>query len=82
MSSSESIKEQIATLDPPMEIRNVDVDFGADSDGEPAIWIYLHVDDNSQAQLVELNKFAQKVQSALLEWNPDHVWPYVRFRTP
>jgi len=83
MDSAKSIKRQIAGLAQPAEIAGIDVDFGSDTTGAPAAWIYLHVRDDIPKGLIgELSRFAQRVQLEILRRNEGRFWPYVRFRSP
>jgi hypothetical protein len=75
-----AIRRRIAMLDPPDHIDNIDVRFGKDSDGEPAVWIDVVVDDESDETVTSLVRFATRVQLALLS-DYQEAWPYVRFRT-
>jgi hypothetical protein len=83
MDSAKSIKRHIAALEQPAEVSGVDVDFGDDTAGDPAAWIYLHVrDDVPKGVIGELTRFAQCVQFEILRHNHGRFWPYVRFRSP
>lgn len=83
MNDAESIKAQIAALPAPFEINGVDLEFGLDSTGDPAMWIYLHVEDNESWDFAaELARYAQTVELAILAQNDGRVWPYVHFRSP
>ena len=66
----------------PSNVRGTDLEFGEDSNGEPAVWIWLTVDDElkpSDESIVGLNWFVTNVRSELLRAGL-HYWPYVRFR--
>src|SRR5437660_12029547 len=83
MDSAKSIKRQIAGLAQPAEIAGIDVDFGSDTTGAPAAWIYLHVRDDIPKGLIgELSRFAQRVQLEILRRNEGRPWPYVRLSSP
>lgn len=58
------------------------IEFGEDSTGEPAVWIWFLVDDDlnpTKQKISELNHFANTVRSALLRAKMPY-WPYVEFR--
>ncbi len=83
MDDAESIKQQIARLKPSFDINGTDVEFGADSAGEPAVWIYLHVPENeSWTVAAERSRFAEAIETAVLDANEGRRWPYVSFRSP
>jgi hypothetical protein len=66
----------------PPNVRGFDVDFGEDSAGDPAVWIWLAVDDEvqpSDQSIAGLAKFVRDVRSDLLRAGLRY-WPYVRFR--
>jgi hypothetical protein len=63
----------------PPDVRNVRFRFGEDSDGAPAVWITITVNDDltpSNAKVADIRGIAKKVQRDLL--NSDIArWPYV-----
>jgi hypothetical protein len=66
----------------PSNVHGVDFDFGEDSTGDPAVWIWLTVEDESQPSpksIEGLTRFVTEVRSDLLRAGLRH-WPYVRFR--
>jgi hypothetical protein len=66
----------------PANVRAVDFDFGEDSTGDPAVWIWLTVDDElqpSRQSIAGLSQFVTDIRSDLLRAGLRH-WPYVRFR--
>jgi hypothetical protein len=66
----------------PPNVHRFDVDFGEDSTGDPAVWIWLTVDDELQPSpqsIAGLNSFVTDVRSDILRAGLRH-WPYVRFR--
>jgi|ERR1700722_7310586 hypothetical protein len=59
-------------------------EYGEDSTGDPAIWIWFHYRDEdgiSQDKIHELTDFVRSVRSDLLEAKIGR-WPYVGFRNP
>lgn len=66
----------------PSNVRGFDVEFGEDSSGDPAVWIWLTIKDElkpSAQSISNLNDFVTKVRSDLLRRGLTH-WPYVRYR--
>ena len=66
----------------PANVRSFEVNFGRDSTGDPAMWIWFLVDNDnnpSKEKIDELNRFANSVRSDLLKANLRY-WPYVDFR--
>jgi hypothetical protein len=66
----------------PSNVRDVSFEFGEDSTGDPAVWIWLTVDDElqpSNQSISGLNRFVTDVRSDLLRAGLSY-WPYVRFR--
>lgn len=83
MNDAERIKECIAALNAPTTINGVDIEFGLDSTGDPAVWIYIHVPENdSWAYAAELARYGQAVTSAIIDTDDGQLWPYVHFRSP
>jgi hypothetical protein len=67
----------------PDWVRELVFDTGSDAQGDPALWIWVEIDDEAAAEDV----FAQNTRSA---WNVVEMaarklamdrWPYIRFRT-
>jgi len=66
----------------PADVRSFEVNFGRDSTGDPAVWIWFLVqDDNnpSEEKIDGLNQFANSVRSDLLKADLRY-WPYIDFR--
>jgi hypothetical protein len=66
----------------PPNVRGFDIEFGEDSSGDPAVWIWLTIEDElkpSAQSISNLNGFVTNVRSDLLRRGPTH-WPYVRYR--
>ncbi len=79
MDDTAVIKEVVAASGCPASVKDVRVGLGSDSTNEPAAWIILTVDDDierSSAKLTELNDFASKLTTQLIERLPNR-WPYV-----
>jgi hypothetical protein len=63
-------------------VKAVEVDFGEDSTGDPAVWISLTVDDEispSQQRISELSDLARSLRDEILKTGIAY-WPYVNFR--
>ena len=77
------VQEYLRDLKRPNPIQQVDVEFGEDSTGDPAVWIWLRVAPNFQPskpeQMQVLSRYARSVRDGLLERRIQR-WPYVRFR--
>lgn len=83
MDDADTIKALIATVPAPFEINGIDVEFGLDSTGDPAAWIYVHVAENDSWEFAAtLAEFGQTVTTAILDTNDGSIWPYVHFRSP
>jgi hypothetical protein len=66
----------------PAAVKGIELEFGEDSTGDPAVWIWLLVDDDvapSAAKLDELGRFQRGLLSDSIDAGLSH-WPYVRFR--
>ena len=65
----------------PPSVRDFRIEFGADSTGDPAVTIWLVVDDDSNPSKHVLNKvtqFVRDIENDLMDLGLRH-WPYVRF---
>lgn len=59
------------------------LEFGEDSTGTPAVWVWFIVDDDlkpSQEKLASANTLVKTVRSELIRSGEER-WPYVSFRT-
>ena len=68
----------------PQGVLTWNAEYGEDSTGDPAIWIWFHFKDQdniSQDKIHELTDFVQTVRSDLLDGKIDR-WPYVGYRNP
>lgn len=76
------ILEQVLRQRPPNMIRGVRAELGEDSSGDPALFVYLIVDDEdlSDAQIAELSAYASKVRDSVLEMDASR-FPYVQLKT-
>ena len=76
------IKEMKAAGKLKYPVRGIKVEFGTDSTGDPAAWIWIVVDDDldpSREKVLQLNRLTDAVRDALLERSTDP-WPYVGLR--
>lgn len=58
------------------------LEFGEDSTGTPAVWVWFIVDDDlnpSKAKLSSANTLAQRIRSEVIRSGQGR-WPYVSFR--
>jgi hypothetical protein len=68
----------------PRGILTWNAEYGEDTAGEPAVWIWFHIRDEDkipQERVKELTDFVEAVRSKLLDSHLDR-WPYVGFRNP
>jgi hypothetical protein len=66
----------------PGAIKAYEVAFGVDSTGDPAVRVWLDVDDDvspSEAKIKELSRFGRDLETSLVEAGLSH-WPYVSYR--
>jgi len=66
----------------PRAVKGFEVEFGLDSTGDPAVWIWLMVDDDispSAEKIAELGRFRRDLRARLVGAGLSR-WPYVRFR--
>lgn len=74
------IERLVKKIQLPKSVKNVRLEFGADSAGAPAVWIYLAIEDDvspSKKKLTELSKFADTIKAQILDSSSSY-WPYVR----
>lgn len=83
MNEEKLIRDVLKKIKLPTEIKSVDLSFSDDSTGTPAVWINLHVDDDTKPSAEKINRLrairrdiARKV--AERQSTP---WPYVQFVT-
>jgi hypothetical protein len=66
----------------PEDVKGYDVEFGSDWEGDPAVYVWLVVDDDlrpSDQKLQRVGDFRHAVRRALLDAELSH-WPFVRLR--
>jgi len=69
----------------PPSVKGFAIEFGEDSTGDPAVWIWFEVDDDlnpSKEKLSELTGLYRSVTSDILKKLGGSPWPYVGFRVP
>jgi hypothetical protein len=67
----------------PAAVKGFEVAFGVDSTGDPAVRIWLDVDDDINPpddKIKELSRFDLALESDLIEAGLSH-WPYVGYRS-
>lgn len=77
-----AVKQLVKKHPRPASVREVQIELGEDSTGDPAVWISLIVDEDlnpSRAKLEELNAFSDTITSEILKHDPRR-FPYVRYR--
>jgi hypothetical protein len=80
---SDSIRRIIVSLDLPPEVLTFEVEIGDDSTGDPALWLWIIVDDDvaNDAEFPKLSANIQdRIRHALRKADIER-WPYIRFRT-
>lgn len=63
-------------------IREIELRFGEDSDGAPAVWITIHANADvnpSDKKLAELNRAVETLRAAVLN-SEFKRWPYVQIK--
>ncbi|MDQ2803486.1 MAG: hypothetical protein M3Y41_12700 [Pseudomonadota bacterium] len=78
-----TIRQVVASRPWPEAVEDVELEFGEDSSGDPAVWVWLLVAPDLEppaATMRELSDFAQSIRWGLTEPDLKH-WPYVGFRT-
>ncbi len=66
----------------PEDVKGYDVEFGSDWEGDPAVYVWLVVDDDlrpSDEKLRRVGQFRHSVRRALLAAEMSH-WPFVQLR--
>jgi hypothetical protein len=66
----------------PVPVKGFELEFGEDSTGDPAVWIWLMIADDEQPssqKMRELSQFRREVQSAITAAGVSR-WLHVRFR--
>jgi hypothetical protein len=84
LSEARRIRSLVNRHKRPHGVLTWEAKYGEDSTGEPAVWIWFHVNDEekiSQPRIEELTDFVENVRSGLLEAKLGR-WPYVGFRNP
>ena len=68
----------------PRGVRGWTAEFGEDSTGDPAVWIWFYVKDEaeySDRRIDELASFTDLIRSGLVDARLSG-WPYVGYRNP
>lgn len=68
----------------PSGVKTWSAEYGEDSTGDPAVWIWFHYKDDegaSQQNIHELSDFVHLIRDHLLEADIGR-WPYVGYRNP
>lgn len=80
----QKVQEALQRIKYPNFVRNFEFELRTDSTGDPAVWVWVFVDD-SAAQREEFTEMGseveERIRNALSEAGITR-WPYVRFRTP
>jgi len=78
------IKELLKTHPLVDHVKGIEIVFGQDSTGDPAVFITILVEDDkipSPQERVRLGRFSELATTSLLELDPKR-WPYLDFRVP
>ena len=63
----------------PVPVRSWHVETGADATGDPAIWVWVTLDDH--VELGTRDQIREQVRHTIQRMDEDAPWVYVRFRT-
>jgi hypothetical protein len=67
----------------PDWVRELRVETGHDASGDPALWVWVEVDDAASTDAgftMSVKQIKTLLENAVRTISPDR-WPYVRFRT-
>lgn len=76
------VREVVGKWGLPPNVHGFDVEFGEDSTGYPAVWIWLTIKDElkpSAQSISALSQFVDNVTDELVRRRLRH-WPYIRYR--
>ena len=79
----QDIHEIVRKRQRPEGVRDFEIRFGTDATGDPAVWVWFLVDDDSipsPDKVSRLTDFGNLVRSDLLQSNLRY-WPYIDFRS-
>jgi hypothetical protein len=77
-----TIRRIVDAMPWPEDVKGYDVEFGSDWEGDPAVYVWLVVDDDlrpSEEKLARVGNFRRAVTRALLDAVLSH-WPFVQLR--
>ncbi len=77
-----TIRRIVVAMPWPEDVKGYDVEFGSDWEGDPAVYVWLVVDDDlrpSEEKLARVGRFTNEVTRALLDAELSH-WPFVQLR--
>lgn len=79
--AEKAIKKALAAIRKPTEVKGVDWEFGEDSTGDPAVWIFLKLDhdDPSPEAVKKLSDYVSALTHKILDQDTEY-WPFVRFK--
>jgi hypothetical protein len=81
LDEAKKIREVILKRPLPESVRSFRMDFGTDSTGDPAVTIWLIVDDDPnppKRTLDQVSRFVRETENDLMDLGLRH-WPYIRF---
>jgi hypothetical protein len=83
MEEEQRMIDRIVNATPwPEYVKGYEVAFGIDHDGDPAVRIWLEIEDDlapSKEKMKVLGQFRNAIENAVLAEEPTH-WPYVNLR--
>ena len=83
MQQTDALRKAIKGVKFPRGFVSWESRFGQDSSGDPAVWIWVIVDDDAADDpgfTAESTRVSREIREALQRTGSDR-WPYVRFRT-
>ncbi|MDB5311249.1 MAG: hypothetical protein JWO38_5451 [Gemmataceae bacterium] len=70
----------------PEYVLGFDCEFGTDSTGDPAVWVWVVVPDDADVESKAFDGFEKSIDKVVRGWlkevGKEDVWPYIRLRTP
>jgi hypothetical protein len=81
VAEAKTIRQVLLKRPLPESVRTFRIEFGTDSTGDPAVTIWLIVDDDPNPPkrvLDQVTRFVSETESDLIDSGLRH-WPYIRF---
>ncbi len=81
LAEAQKVRQVIQKRPLPASVQNFKLEFGTDSTGDPAVTIWLVIDDDpnpSKQILDEVTRYVGETENDLIDLGLRH-WPYIRF---